>query len=114
MTSGCTCVPPLYTRLQLLQKAVAPLILIRSASAAHAVPQHRAWLSMVSPRNIVGWTSGGKEHNRMPRTEPLKLSRPFEPVTERLRLRQWQARDFEPFAELGSVPRVMEFDHEST
>jgi RimJ/RimL family protein N-acetyltransferase len=50
----------------------------------------------------------------MPRTEPLKLSRPFEPVTERLRLRQWQARDFEPFAELGSVPRVMEFDHEST
>jgi RimJ/RimL family protein N-acetyltransferase len=33
----------------------------------------------------------------------------LEPVSERLRLRQWQDRDYEPFAAMGVDERVMEF-----
>lgn len=33
----------------------------------------------------------------------------IEPVTERLRLRQWQAKDYQSFADLNADPKVMEY-----
>ena len=38
---------------------------------------------------------------------------PIESVTKRLRLRQWNASDREPFARLNADPRVMEFFFET-
>lgn len=43
--------------------------------------------------------------------KPAAVGQPIEFDTERLRLRQWQPSDLEPFAALNNDPRVMEFFH---
>ncbi|PWF42878.1 GNAT family N-acetyltransferase [Massilia glaciei] len=45
----------------------------------------------------------------MSSAEPSRVSPPIEFKTERLRLRQWQASDHAPLAELNADPRVMEY-----